>query len=286
MASSPRPPSAKIGQYRMQENQDAPQQGAIANPFESTFHLLRALRDEIQDLKTEICELRAAKVARFEKLEEKVEDLRGATSSRFQSVEATAEKLRSDMNAGFEHTSTLVEDLRATARLRLDRLEAALKDEVSDRFTAVQVLDKKIRVETAQLRAKSEATCIELNGHKQKAEADLNADRQNHFLLRQDVERIAALLAENSMARDPFKDLGYSAPGNSASPTTSPVCTSRGGGGAALASLAHSGKFILPKMSPMSPVTQADSWRQNAELNNPPVEMGIKYAKHRPTSAK
>eukprot|EP00927_Polykrikos_kofoidii_P070016 TRINITY_DN6583_c0_g1_i1.p1 TRINITY_DN6583_c0_g1~~TRINITY_DN6583_c0_g1_i1.p1 ORF type:complete len:314 (+),score=44.77 TRINITY_DN6583_c0_g1_i1:72-944(+) len=258
---SPVAPSTRPVSQRMYEEQrsDTPPGGSLANPFESTFHLLRNLRDEIQDLKTELYELRTAKISRFEKLEERFEEFRETTNARFQSLETALEKLRSDTNDGFANTSCTLEDMRTTKRLRFDRLEAALKDEVSDRFTAIQMLDKKVRVETAQLRAHCEATSIELSSHKQKAESDLNFDRQNHLSLRQDVDRTAALLAENSMARDPFRDLGYANP--SSSPTnqaTSQVCTSRGGGSSALAALASApGKVTLPRVTPEPPADSA-----------------------------
>eukprot|EP00927_Polykrikos_kofoidii_P037451 TRINITY_DN31603_c0_g1_i1.p1 TRINITY_DN31603_c0_g1~~TRINITY_DN31603_c0_g1_i1.p1 ORF type:complete len:280 (-),score=49.11 TRINITY_DN31603_c0_g1_i1:307-1146(-) len=274
MHPTPHGRSSPAGQSPMDETWQFDRNG---NPFESTFHLLRALRDEIQDLKTEVEAVKAAKLDRFKRLEDKVEDLRKATSSRFQANEGTADKVRADMSAGFDHVSTRLEDLRAAKRLRLERLEAALTDEVSDRLTAVQALDKKIRVETTQLRSKAEATSYEFGTHKQRYEADLTADRAAHIQLRQHVERLAETLAENSMARDPFKDLGYLSPSNLCSPTpplaASPTYSSRGGGGAALATLSTPpSKFTLPRMTPPPATNASDPWNSRNDTKEQPPE--------------
>jgi len=181
----------------------------LHNPFESTFALLKALRVELNEVKQEVQSLREEKDARFDKVEANVDAMRSAKIERFEELEATVRELRMVKNARFEEMSQVLEELRAAKLIRFDKIESALKAEVNDRFATTQALDKKIRIEVAQLRAHCEKTTIEHSDLKVKTESTFTRDLQRHMDLRQDVEKLAAMLSDNSMSKDPFTGLGY-----------------------------------------------------------------------------
>jgi len=180
----------------------------LHNPFESTFELFKTLRDEIQHLKTEVKELHNAKQERFEQLESKVEALHLNKTDRFETLEADVAEMKLVRNARFEAMAKDVEEMQLEVATRFEKLEIALAGEVNDRFNTTQAIEKKLRTEVAQLRAHSEKNTIEFNEYKTKIDASFTRDLQRHMDLRQDVERLAALLSDNSMSKDPFTGLG------------------------------------------------------------------------------
>lgn len=179
------------------------------NPFESTFELLVALRDEIQDVKRSVETLQAEQVGRFHKVEAELEEQKGKSTARFGVMDAKLDQLKENKGERFERMWNMVQDMSAARQVRFERLEAAWKSETSDRFSTIQTLDKRLRSEVAGLRAHCERTEKELNGHKSKVDATVVSHKRVHDDLRQDVEKLAALLSQNSMAWDPFQELGY-----------------------------------------------------------------------------
>merc|ERR1719410_1543441 len=77
------------------------------------------------------------------------------------------------------------------------------------RFEQNQALDQKIRTEAQQLRTMLDKQQVDFSEHRQKAATDQASDRNRHDELRQDLEKLAALLSDSSLTRDPFNQLGY-----------------------------------------------------------------------------
>eukprot|EP00413_Alexandrium_margalefii_P041392 CAMPEP_0204594022 /NCGR_PEP_ID=MMETSP0661-20131031/51840_1 /ASSEMBLY_ACC=CAM_ASM_000606 /TAXON_ID=109239 /ORGANISM="Alexandrium margalefi, Strain AMGDE01CS-322" /LENGTH=243 /DNA_ID=CAMNT_0051604379 /DNA_START=70 /DNA_END=801 /DNA_ORIENTATION=- len=179
------------------------------NPFESAFELMRALQSELHDLKDEIRELKVARDTRYEKIELDVDTLRSSMAKRFERVEAVIQEERQSRTIRCDQLAARAEEVQSAHRVRVDHLDAQLKAEMNIRFEQTQALDRKLRGEAAQLRALLERTGSDLEQHRQKVEADTRADRQGHEDLRLDVEKLAALLSDSSLTRDPFNQLGY-----------------------------------------------------------------------------
>lgn len=199
----------------------------LHNPFESTFSLLRSLRDEIHDLKREVADLRAQKRERFERLESDVAKLSQHTSDRFDKVAQELDDIKGNTNNRFDKMAQAVDDLRKQNADRLDQLSAQVRAEMKLRFDQNMELDKRLREELKKLRCDLEKTSSELFRFEQKTTQDIGANKTSCDELRQDVEKLAALLSVNSMAKDPFNQLGYRCP--SPSTPVSPLgSTARG----------------------------------------------------------
>mmetsp|Transcript_41647 Transcript_41647/g.132457 ORF Transcript_41647/g.132457 Transcript_41647/m.132457 type:complete len:239 (+) Transcript_41647:56-772(+) len=198
------------------------------NPFESTFELLRALRDEIHELRAEVSKHKEASAARFEKVEGDIESCRSAQAAGFGALQQAMKDERQARNERFDKMAAMVEDITADKRVRLDQLDAQVKAEMNLRFEQNQVLERRLRTEVAQLKAHWEKTTAVLDGHRQQAESATLKDRQRHDELRQDVEKLAVLLSDSSLTRDPFSVLGYR-PSTPSAPCTHLGSTAHGG---------------------------------------------------------
>lgn len=186
------------------------------NPFESTFSLLASLRDEIQDVRATVEELRLEKRERFKMVEEVLREHTGANAKRIDALEDETKKLKAAMREKNSQLDKAIADMSTKWGERFERIEAMYKTEVSDRFATTQALDKKLRSEVAVLRAHGEKLDRELNGHKTKVNATAVVHNRIHDDLRTDVEKFAALLADNSLSRDPFDFFGRSSVGHAA----------------------------------------------------------------------
>uniref|UniRef100_A0A7S0AGG7 NUDE domain-containing protein n=1 Tax=Pyrodinium bahamense TaxID=73915 RepID=A0A7S0AGG7_9DINO len=211
------------------------------NPFESTFALFKALRDEIHEVKDEVRELRIARDTRYDKLELDVDTLRSCTAKHFEKVESALEAERQARSVRLDQLVSRTDELLTANRVRADQLDAQVKAEMNIRFEQTQSLERKIRTEVSQLRAHLERTSSELDNHKRKVESDTTNDRQQHTELRQDVEKLAVLLSDSSLTRDPFNQLGVR-------PTT-PTST-----GTSLGTTAH-GNSLPPLLSSNARIT-------------------------------
>lgn len=199
----------------------------LHNPFESTFSLLRSLRDEVKDLKNEVNELRAQKIERFERLESLVAQHANENAERFSKMQANMDDMNLKTNKRFQQLSQTVEDHRRAENTRLDKLESQVRAEMKLRFDQVTELDKKMKDELKRLRGDLEKLGNEVFQHKQRTGIDMAANKTSCDELRVDVEKLAALLAENSMSKDPYNQLGYRI-GTPPAPTQSLGCTARG----------------------------------------------------------
>jgi len=179
------------------------------NPFESSFALFRALRDEIMNLKAEVEELRNNHSTRFDRVENELEAARSSLSKRCDQLDQAHQDEKVSRNMRFDRMGAVVEELRKVKRARLDQLDAQMKAEMNLRFEQNQALDQKIRSEAQQLRTMLEKQQVDFGEHRQKAATDQASDRNRYDELRQDLEKLAALLSDSSLTRDPFNQLGY-----------------------------------------------------------------------------
>jgi len=178
------------------------------NPFESTFSLLASLRDEIQDVRTTVEELRQERNERFKMVEDALKEHTGSNERRITTLEGQMADLKAAREAKMNELDKTIADMNKKWGERFERIETVWKSEVSDRFATTQALDKKLRSEVAVLRAHGERLDKELNGHKSKVDATTVVHKRIHADLRQDVEKFAALLSDNSLSRDPFEYFG------------------------------------------------------------------------------
>lgn len=202
------------------------QQGPI-NPFESTFSLLASLRDEIKDVRATVEELRQERNERFKMVEEVLEEHTSANKKRICILEGQMADLKAAREQKANQLDKTIGDMNKKWGDRFEKIEAVWKSEVHDRLATTQALDKKLRSEVAVLRANGERLDKELNAHKGKVDATALAHKRIHDDLRQDVEKFAALLSDNSLSRDPFEFFGRISAGN-AGPEVSLGSTANG----------------------------------------------------------
>lgn len=192
----------------LQVDTRGPDSGPL-NPFESSFALFRALRDEIMNLKAEVEELKNSNNTRIEKIENDLEGTRSSLTKRCDQLDTAHQDEKVSRNMRFDRIGAVVEELRKVKRARLDQLDAQMKAEMNLRFEQNQALDQKIRTEAAALRTVLDKQSLDFGEHRQKASVDQASDRNRHDELRQDLEKLAALLSDSSLTRDPFNQLGY-----------------------------------------------------------------------------
>jgi len=188
---------------------DRPHDAGPLNPFETAFALIRALKDDIQNLKSEVDEFKGKAEQRFQKVEGDLDSTTIALTKRCEQLEAADQDDKLSTNMRFERMSDNVEELRKVKQARLDNLDAQMKAEMNVRFEQNQALDQKLRNEASNLRKDLEKLSNDVGSFKNKVADDSAADRTRHDELRHDSEKLAALLSDSSLTRDPFNQLGY-----------------------------------------------------------------------------
>jgi len=179
------------------------------NPFETAFALIRALRDEVQNLKSEVDEFKGKTQERFQKVEGDLDSTTIAFTKRCEALEVADQDDKVSTNMRFDRMSDTVEELRKVKQARLDNLDAQMKSEMNLRFEQNQALDQKLRTEASNLRNDLDKLNNDLGSFQNKVADDQKADRTRHDELRQDAEKLAALLSDSSLTRDPFNQLGF-----------------------------------------------------------------------------
>jgi len=175
------------------------------NPLEATFCLLKALRDEIREVRDMLEEERRARGCETADLAAQLQSLREAKEQRFEEVDNALEDLKADMLSRFSKLQVQLEEAVADKVVRFDKLEAKVDSESIDRKGMIQAVNKRIAQEASQWRVRAETSDREVKDHKREAEIHVNNGHRRHDDLREEVERIAAILRDNSMARDPFR---------------------------------------------------------------------------------
>mmetsp|Transcript_87511 Transcript_87511/g.173678 ORF Transcript_87511/g.173678 Transcript_87511/m.173678 type:complete len:258 (+) Transcript_87511:97-870(+) len=188
---------------------DRPHDAGPLNPFETAFALIRALKDDIQNLKSEVDEFKGKAEQRFQKVEGDLDSTTIALTKRCEQLEAADQDDKLSTNMRFERMNTHVEDIRKVKQARLDNLDAQMKAEMNVRFEQNQALDQKLRNEASNLRKDLDKLSNDVGIFKNKVADDTAADRSQHNELRHDAEKLAALLSDSSLTRDPFSQLGY-----------------------------------------------------------------------------
>jgi hypothetical protein len=186
----------------------APESGPL-NPFESSFALFKALSDQVRSLRVEVEDLRLKHDARCDKVENDLAAAKSFLSKRCDNLETSYHDEKVSRNTRLERMSDVVDELRKVNRVRLDQLDAQMKQVMTLPFEQSQALDQKWRSEAEQLRNYIEKHSVDFGEHRQKAFADQAADRNRYDELRHDVEKLAALLSQSSLNRDPFNQLGF-----------------------------------------------------------------------------
>mmetsp|Transcript_104681 Transcript_104681/g.332970 ORF Transcript_104681/g.332970 Transcript_104681/m.332970 type:complete len:308 (-) Transcript_104681:65-988(-) len=210
------------------------------NPLEATFFLLKGLRDELQELRDELAEEKKARTGENKIIAAQVKELKGTELQHHSEVLAMIEELRAAKLSRFEQFESFVDQALSEKATRFQKLETKLEAEITERKGMVQALNKRLGAEAQQMKVRAEKHERDVKEHKRTAELASSGHRQRHDELRQEVERIAGLLRENSMARDPFRhfpqrmagEFGTPLPGaNPHAPGFSRSCTSPHVGG-------------------------------------------------------
>lgn len=210
---------------------------AGVNPLEATFCLLKALRDEIREVREMLEEERRARGSETADLAAQVQELRTSKQRRFEETDNVIDQMKADMLSRFQKLQVQLEHAVADKMARFEKLEAKVESESIDRKGMIQAVTKQVNQEAAQWRVRHEMSDREVKDHKRQAEIHVNNHRQRHDDLREEVERLSSILRDNSMARDPFRHfaakgtlpaLSVSAPSAISTRAGSPMLTERG----------------------------------------------------------
>eukprot|EP00406_Dinophysis_acuminata_P071532 CAMPEP_0179259300 /NCGR_PEP_ID=MMETSP0797-20121207/25754_1 /TAXON_ID=47934 /ORGANISM="Dinophysis acuminata, Strain DAEP01" /LENGTH=267 /DNA_ID=CAMNT_0020967347 /DNA_START=64 /DNA_END=868 /DNA_ORIENTATION=- len=175
-----------------------------SNPFESAFSLLKGLRDQIHELQAALVQEQQLRARQVDELKSQVMELKKASAEdRATHGDAT----RAVKVALGEHASRLAsgtEEFKAAVTGRVEKLESALDVEVFDRKQTDQSFTKRTNSEAQQWRAKCDKIERELQDHKAVYDLQGSSVKRRHQELREDVEKLADLLRNNSLSADPF----------------------------------------------------------------------------------
>lgn len=175
------------------------------NPLEATFCLLKALRDEIREMHEMLDEERQARGSEIADLAAQLKELRGTEQRRFGEIDDAIEEMKADTLSRFQKLQGQMEQVVKDKLARFEKLEAAVDAESSDSKAMFQAVSKRVTQEAQQWRVRAEMSDRELKDHKRQSEIRGSNARQRHEELHEEVERLAAILRDNSMARDPFR---------------------------------------------------------------------------------
>jgi len=143
------------------------------NPLEATFCLLKSMRHEIEELREMLDEERRA---------------RGGETA----------NLAAQVQERMDQTASVKEE-------RFEILEAKMESESSDRTAMCQAVSKRLTHEASQLRERAETVDKEVQDQKRQFKIHGADDWQRHEDLRMEVDRLSAILRDNSLAKDPFR---------------------------------------------------------------------------------
>merc|ERR1719492_184582 len=127
--------------------------------------------------------------------------------------------MKADMFKRFQSLQVQLEKVVADKIARFEKLEAKVESDSIDHKGMVQAVSKRMAQEASQWRTRAEISDRDIKDHKNEAEVHVSNSRRRHEDLREEVERIAMILRDNTMARDPFRHFA-------AKPTLRPLSAS------------------------------------------------------------
>mmetsp|Transcript_96204 Transcript_96204/g.272372 ORF Transcript_96204/g.272372 Transcript_96204/m.272372 type:complete len:253 (+) Transcript_96204:228-986(+) len=179
-----------------------------ANPLDSTFHILKGLHEEIQELRGMVAQERHARSVDVNNLSDQLEALRANKSERFERMTRQVEELQRTRDQHRAATEASISKIAQSCDAQHARLEAAAeagarrwKDEAGE-------LRQRIATESQQLLERCKALEKKTREERRLSEIAGGNARERHESLRSAVERIEAVLCDNHMARDPFRHFG------------------------------------------------------------------------------
>jgi len=175
------------------------------NPLEATFCLLKSMRHEIEELREMLDEERRARGGETANLAAQVQELRGAKQQRFKEVDDTIEDIKTDTLTRFQKLQERMDQTASVKEERFEILEAKMESESSDRTAMCQAVSKRLTHEASQLRERAETVDKEVQDQKRQFKIHGADDWQRHEDLRMEVDRLSAILRDNSLAKDPFR---------------------------------------------------------------------------------
>jgi hypothetical protein len=175
------------------------------NPFEATFDLLQSLRDEINELRLALVEEQQVRAKETGECRQLMEEARYARNTKFEEVCNTVDELRQAKNARFDKIEAEAIDVRNWMKGQFESLDQKIEAEIDQREVACCTLDKTITFEVAQLQHFDRNVALEVEQHRRLAELFQASVESKHQGLRVEVDKLAAVLRNNSMTRDPHK---------------------------------------------------------------------------------
>lgn len=185
--------------------QQMPYPNPDVNPLEATFCLLKTLRDEIREMREVQDEDRRIHGCEIAELAAQLRELRADKDQRLEEVDKVMEEMKGDMFSRFQNLQSHVKLAVQDKNARFEQLEVKVEEAMAERKDIFQTLNKRLSQEAQVWRVHAETSDRVMKDHKRQAEIYGSNSRQRHEELREEVERIAALFRDNSMARDPFR---------------------------------------------------------------------------------
>lgn len=166
---------------------------------------MKSLREEILEVREMLEEERRARGSETADLAAQVQELRHAKQQRFEEVDSAIEEMKADMLLRFRNLQVRMEKVVADTNARFEKLEAQVEADSIDHKGMVQAVSKRMAQEASQWRTRADIADRDIKDHKSQAEVHVGNSRRRHEDLREEVERIAVILRDNTMARDPFR---------------------------------------------------------------------------------
>lgn len=200
----------------------------ILNPFDSTFELLHSLRDEITELRCAIQEEARERMQETSEIRQSLIENKHARNTKFEEVCNTVQELSAAKNQRFDRIEAFVEEFRAMRNESFDELVKKVELEITQRETADRALDKTIQLEISHIAAFCQKISKEIQEHRGVTEVTAVNTKAAHEDLAQEVDKLACILRDNSMTRDPMKHFSKRPGTSSSAQTPTPFLAERG----------------------------------------------------------
>lgn len=189
------------------------------NPLENTASILKGLAHEIQELRDGLASEQTIRATEINALRKAFEDESGELPDRVSALTKEIEEWRKTHTHRFERVEHRLSEVDMEFGGRLDRFETKLHSEVEDRLQACQDIVKKINVDGSQWKGRCSSNERDITDLRQALENACMLHSQRHDQCKGDVDKIASMLRESTLAKDTFEQF-VSRPSTPRRPTT------------------------------------------------------------------
>lgn len=175
------------------------------NPLENTASILKGLASEIHELREGLLSEQRIRANEINALRKAFESEKGELPDRVAELTKEIADWRKSHAHRFEKVEQRLSEMDMEVGGRLDRVEAKLDAETEDRLQVCQDLIKKVNADGHQWKGRCGAIERDIADLKKALEQSCLVHAQRHDQCKMDVDKIASLLRENTLAKDTFE---------------------------------------------------------------------------------